>query len=73
MVRKFIPNRQMNVHRTVLERFISSCSYTSTCKCSSDQDMYKKQAFPHSQKFEIRLDIDIFFKNKHWAESTDYF
>lgn len=49
MVRKFIANSQMNVHRTVLERFINSCSCINACKCSSDQNMYKEQAFPNSE------------------------
>ena len=55
MVRKLIANSQMNVHRTELERFISSCSCTGACKCSSDQDMYKEKAFPNSLKFEVKI------------------
>lgn len=52
-MRKFTENSQRNVQRNVLERFINSCSYKSACKCSSDQAVYKEQAFPNSLKVEM--------------------
>lgn len=44
-MRKFIANSQRNVQRNALERFINSCFCEGACEHSSDQAVYKDQAF----------------------------